>query len=151
MTTRDRIVALLRTEPGGLDDDTIAQLLGLPQRQQANARCRELEVEGLVKREAIDGKIRNFWLVGDALLQATTEPTKSPPKTVKPWYWEGNVVRAVANRLVEGGWVIEKTADTVSGEPGADIRASRNGQALVVEVKGYPSKVYERGPRVAAV
>ena len=31
------------------------------------------------------------------------------------------------------------------GQGGADIRASRDGQTLIVEAKGYPSTVYARG------
>jgi len=41
MSARDRIIALLRTHPDGLDDDVIAEKLGLSRRQQANSRCRE--------------------------------------------------------------------------------------------------------------
>ena len=48
MPARDRIIALLRTHPDGLDDDVIAEKLGLSRRQQANSRCRELEREGII-------------------------------------------------------------------------------------------------------
>ena len=37
MSARDRIIALLRTHPDGLDDDLIAEKLGLSRRQQANS------------------------------------------------------------------------------------------------------------------
>jgi predicted transcriptional regulator len=50
MSARDRIIALLRTHPDGLDDDVIAEKLGLSRRQQANSRCRELERDGIVER-----------------------------------------------------------------------------------------------------
>jgi hypothetical protein len=49
--------------------------------------------------------------------------------------------------LTAEGWTIESIADTEKGQAGADIRAQRQGQILIVEVKGYPSKVYERGTR----
>jgi len=49
--------------------------------------------------------------------------------------------------LTADGWKVECIADTEKGQPGADIRAQRQGQILIVEVKGYPSKVYERGAR----
>ena len=45
------------THPNGLDDDAIAQKLGLPQRQQAHSRCRQLEREGVVEGRSIGGKI----------------------------------------------------------------------------------------------
>lgn len=66
----------------------------------------------------------------------------------KPWWWEGNVVHAVAAFLIEGGWTIEATADTARREAGPDIKARRRDQILVVEVKGYPSTGHERGPKV---
>ncbi|MBI4529698.1 MAG: hypothetical protein HY695_38355 [Deltaproteobacteria bacterium] len=65
----------------------------------------------------------------------------------KLWCWEGNVVCAVATFLTENGWIIESTADTARSEAGADIQARRHDQILIVEVKGYPSEVYERGPK----
>lgn len=63
------------------------------------------------------------------------------------WFWEGNVVRAVCEHLTRSGWTIKKTADTALHEPGADILATRRAERLVVEVKGYPSKFYERGAK----
>jgi hypothetical protein len=43
------------------------------------------------------------------------------------------------------GWSIKRTANTESRESGVDIRAQKEDEILLVEVKGYPSKVYERG------
>ena len=65
MSARDRIIALLRTHPDGLDDDVIAEKLGLSRRQQANSRCRELERDGIVERRSVGGKIQNI-LTGNA-------------------------------------------------------------------------------------
>ena len=62
------------------------------------------------------------------------------------WFWEGNVVEALANHLSKEGWEIIKKANTHSKERGVDIHASKNGIILLVEVKGYPSKDY-RDPR----
>ena len=64
------------------------------------------------------------------------------------WYWEGNVVEAIARFLAQSGWMIVSKADTRSKERGADIRASRSGMTLLLEAKGYPSKTY-RDPRRA--
>ena len=62
------------------------------------------------------------------------------------WYCEQNVVVSVVTFLKQNGWVIESIADTESRARGADILAQRNGRILIVEVKGYPSTVYARGP-----
>lgn len=64
------------------------------------------------------------------------------------WFWEGNVVDAIARFLMQDGWAIEAKADTHSKERGVDIQATRSGQTLLVEVKGYPAKTY-RDPRRA--
>jgi hypothetical protein len=64
------------------------------------------------------------------------------------WFWEGNVVEAIAELLVQDGWTIVAKADTHSKERGVDIHATRNGQTLLVEAKGYPAKTY-RDPRRA--
>lgn len=64
------------------------------------------------------------------------------------WYWEGNVVEAIASFLAQEGWMIVGKADTHSKERGVDIQASRNGRMLLLEAKGYPSKNY-RDPRRA--
>jgi len=64
------------------------------------------------------------------------------------WFWEGNVVEAIARFLEEDGWTVVGKADTQSKERGVDIQAMRNGWTLLVEAKGYPSKNY-RDPRRA--
>jgi hypothetical protein len=149
MSTRDRIIGLLRTHPNGLDDDVIAERLGLSRRQQANSRCRQLEHEGIIERRSVGGKIQNILIGRSPAVPVRAEPA-APPADVnlkKPWCWEGGVVRAVASFLTARGWSIERIADTEMGEPGADIKARRSSSVLIVEVKGYPSKTYERGAR----
>ena len=64
------------------------------------------------------------------------------------WFWEGNVVNTVGRGLASKGWKIESQADTRSKERGVDLRASRAGTVLLVEVKGFPSKSY-RDPQRA--
>jgi len=64
------------------------------------------------------------------------------------WFWEGNVVDALAQYLTSEGYRIEIKANTHLKERGVDLQASRNGKTLLVEVKGYPSKNY-RDPRRA--
>ncbi len=58
------------------------------------------------------------------------------------WYWEGNVVEALARHLVSEGWIVESKADTYSKAQGVDIQASKDGALLLVEAKGYPSTGY---------
>jgi hypothetical protein len=66
------------------------------------------------------------------------------------WFWEGNVVEAIARFLADDGWTIVGKADTHSKERGVDVHATRSGSTLLVEAKGYPAKTY-RDPRRAGV
>jgi hypothetical protein len=145
MSARDRVIALLRTHPDGLDADVIAEKLGLSRRQQANSRCRELEREGIVERRSVGGKIQNTLTSSFVRAEPATGPADVDPG--RPWCWEGMVVGAVSSFLTARGWSIEAIANTETGEPGADIKARRADSVLIVEVKGYPSKTYERGPK----
>ena len=63
------------------------------------------------------------------------------------WYWEGNVVEAIAIFLKQGGWTIVRRADTRSKERGVDVHALRSDVTLLVEVKGFPSKNYRDSRR----
>ena len=63
------------------------------------------------------------------------------------WFWEGNVVTAVAENLRNMGWTIESTANTETRAAGVDLHATKDGRVLLVEVKGYPSKFYMRGEK----
>jgi hypothetical protein len=64
------------------------------------------------------------------------------------WYWEGNVVEAIARFLQREDWSILAKADTHSKERGVDIQAKKGSRTLFVEAKGYPSRNY-RDPRRA--
>ncbi len=63
------------------------------------------------------------------------------------WWWEGNVQAAVVRHLAAEGWDVHRVADTSSRERGVDIDAVPGPERLLVEVKGYPSDTYLRGPK----
>ena len=56
------------------------------------------------------------------------------------WYWEGNVVEAIARFLVQDGWTIVGKADTHSKERGVDIQATRLGQTLLLKQRAIRRK-----------
>ncbi len=62
------------------------------------------------------------------------------------WNWEGNVVKRIVEHLRQHNWRVTHIADTKKRARGIDIEASRLNKTLLVEVKGYPSKYYQRGP-----
>lgn len=63
------------------------------------------------------------------------------------WFWEGHVQARVADHLRDVGWIILAEADTVSRQTGIDLVAERENERLNVEVKGWPSTTYRRGPK----
>jgi hypothetical protein len=65
---------------------------------------------------------------------------------VRDWFWEGNVQARIAAWLVEQGWQDLRVADTASRERGVDILAGKGSRRLAVEVKGWPTTTYARGP-----
>ncbi len=71
----------------------------------------------------------------------------STPGAIKPWSWEGNDQANVVAHLAQHGWSIVSVADTASQQRGVDIAAERDGQPLLVEVKGWPGTTYARGEK----
>ena len=65
------------------------------------------------------------------------------------WFWEGNVVEALARSLSSEGWVIVRKTNTHTKERGVDIHASKGQTTLLIEAKGYPSKHYRDPSRAA--
>ncbi len=62
------------------------------------------------------------------------------------WFWECHVQAASVAHLVREGWTIKRQAHTATRQQGIDIVASKDGRRLAVEVKGFPSTRYARGP-----
>ena len=66
---------------------------------------------------------------------------------IADWFWEGHVVAALARALAADGWTIRRMADTGRREQGVDLVAELDRRMLMVEVKGYPTTTYARGPK----
>ena len=153
MTVKQRIITYLQNHPEGIDDDELAKILGLSQRQQANMRCRELEKEGLVIRRQVNGKIHNFWAGNQTSIPASSPKSKdiqtNQPKS-ETWFWEGNVQSKVISFLASQGYHIRSVADTASRQQGIDIVAEKAGKLLWVSVKGYPQGTDKTNPSTEA-
>jgi hypothetical protein len=63
------------------------------------------------------------------------------------WFWEGNVQARLAEHLQREGWTVMHASNTAQRAQGIDLLLEQGGRRLIVEVKGYPSSVYERGPK----
>jgi hypothetical protein len=145
MTIRDDILRLLRENPYGLTDAELATRLG-KLHQQVNQRCRQLAREGHVRRDDSFGTIRNT--LGSAPPAGPTPVALAPGVGINDDpRWEGNVQAAIIDHLVTKGWTIVSYADTALLQRGIDIVAKRDGRRLLIEVKGFPSTTYARGPK----
>jgi hypothetical protein len=69
------------------------------------------------------------------------------PAHEEEWFWEGNVQAMVVGYLAGSEWRIRRVANTASSKHGVDIEADRQGERLVIEVKGYPGSTYARVER----
>jgi hypothetical protein len=146
MTVSDDVLRALRARPAGMTDAELAAMFG-KRHQHINQTCRTLASQGLITRDNSHGGVVNR-VIGD---------TPQPPATVvrsaaqsydeQEWAWEGNVQSCVVTYLAANGWSILRVADTAQRERGVDIIAERDGQRLLIEVKGWPSSTYARGER----
>jgi hypothetical protein len=155
MTIKERIISFLQNHTEGVDDDELAKALNLSARQQANLRCRRLEGEGLVIRQQVNGKIRNFWAAN--VVPVPTAPLPPDAKILptgipksRDWFWEGSVQSTVVSFLAAHGYTIRSQADTASHQRGIDIEAEKDGKSLWVSVKGYPKGTEKTKPSVQA-
>ncbi len=151
MVVKQRIMQILGNYPDGIDDDDLARVLNLSNRQHANSCCRELEKEGLLVRRPVNGKIHNF-LAGN-IVQIAPAPIREIHQNESKfddWFWEGNVQTSVGDFLVSQGFCILSTANTATHQQGIDIVAEKGGKHLWVSVKGYPRKTEKTNPSVQA-
>jgi len=159
MTAQARIIQQLSELHGPACDDCLSELAILPQRQVANQICRRLAAQNIIQRgqgscaRCSYKKIVNAISVlpASVVQNARLETAKSADSrtAVSEWFWEGNVVSSLVGYLSRQGWQIYGVADTKTHERGVDIRASRDGGEMLIEVKGYPSKVYRNEARHA--
>lgn len=82
---------------------------------------------------------------GQAFPIGVGNETRRPPSG--EWFWEGNIQRRIGDWLQADGWTIRSAADTAARKRGIDLIAVRGKRTLLVEVKGYPSRRYVRGPK----
>lgn len=150
-TIRDRVLDYLRSHPEGADDGELTQALRLKNRAQANQRCHQLVDEGLVVRQHVNGRFRNYAI--GVPKQVASAPLAAAPRhggASEPWYWEGNVQSQAAAHLLAQGYVIRRLADTAGHEQGIDLVAEKDGRPLWVTVKGFPAGTARTQPSTQA-
>lgn len=94
--------------------------------------------------------------------QPTVRDTQAQPAAPRPrgetadlvageWHTEANIQAALVTALAGEGWRILSVANTATKEHGIDVIASRDGQTVGVEVKGFPSRGYADPARAGEV
>ena len=81
----------------------------------------------------------------------SNRPEVGPAPPVGEWHTEANVQAALVTALAADGWRILSVANTATKEHGIDVIASRDGQTVGVEVKGFPSRNYADPARAGEV
>ena len=147
---RERILDYLKQHPEGTDDDKIAFALKLKHRQQANIRCRQLALEGLIERKPLEGKIYNFWRGHEDQYPRQHEVVSTGSDNGEPWYWEGNIQQSIAEYLREQGYSIKFIADTKTRQRGKDIATHKGTTIMWVTAKGYPKGTAKTSPSTQA-
>ena len=152
MTKKDEIIKFLKDNPNGIDDDKLSIVLGLKHRQQANSICRQLEIEGLIKRPQVNGKIQNFWIGNKKNIDISysIQEDNNQKSDEHLWFWEGNIQLKVVDYLVASGFEILSIANTASHERGVDIIARLKKKELWITVKGYPTGTDRTNPTTQA-
>ena len=87
-------------------------------------------------------------VVGRATVATTRDDGASEARQVdatasqREWHTEANVQALLVTALATDGWRILSVANTATKEHGIDVIASRDGDTVGIEVKGYPSRTY---------
>ncbi|MGE3466238.1 MAG: hypothetical protein AB7J13_04835 [Pyrinomonadaceae bacterium] len=63
------------------------------------------------------------------------------------WFWEGNVVESLEKHFRKLDWSFVSKADTATRQTGIDLHMRKGDIELRIEAKGYPSELYQRGPK----
>ena len=73
---------------------------------------------------------------------APARDLERPAELAGEWHTEANVQASLVTALAADGWRILSVANTATKEHGIDVIASRDGQTVGIEVKGFPSRGY---------
>ena len=137
MTNRERVLAIIRSEPAGLTDTEILERTGVRPHQQVNQICRRLAQQCFtVRRVGPDGRLRNFSL---SIAPDHSRPERDPrPRAAKrPHEHAADAAPAQMPRL--------SISDTLFVLPCSSAKR-RGGQCM----DGHQSSVLNSLPRALA-
>jgi Holliday junction resolvase-like predicted endonuclease len=66
---------------------------------------------------------------------------------INEWFYEGRISKCLVEYLIKNGYeIIKDNSDNIYAK-GEDIIASRKGLQEIIEVKGFPTTYYAKGPK----
>ena len=73
--------------------------------------------------------------------------TKKTNNHINEWFYEGLISKSLVDYFIKNGYeIIKDNSDNIYAK-GEDIIVSRNGFKEIIEVKGYPTTYYVKGPK----
>lgn len=135
MTLAERIVALLKQNPGLSDRQITDNLFGSDKPQQpVNIACRNLEKKGVLIRRKVDENPIGNYLTGQEFIAPSS---KSKISGDENHFSEDAIKKVLEDWLIAQGW---KVKIAWGRKHGVDIDAVKESQRWFIEVKGQGSR-----------
>lgn len=137
MTLAERIVELLKQNPGLSDRQITDKLFGVGKPQQpVNIACRDLEKKGVLIRRKVNGSPTENYLTGQELNISSSKPQKIEDGN-EGNFSEDALKEVLKNWLIAQGWNVKIAWGR---NHGVDIDATKENQRWFIEVKGQGSR-----------
>jgi len=137
MTLAERIIELLKQNPGLSDRQIADRLFGIDKPQQpVNIACRNLEKRGILRRQKTLGTPIGNYLTGQELKTTRSQPLKNEVPS-NEHLSEDSIKEILEEWLISQGW---KVRIAWGRDHGIDIDATKEDKRWVIEVKGQGSR-----------
>lgn len=136
MTLSERIVELLKQNPGLSDRQIADRLFGVGKPQQpVNIACRNLAERGILRRQSISGNSISNYLTGQQIKTSQDQP--SHKRVMDEEHLSEDDIKGILEKwLVAQGWNVKVAWGHVHG---IDIDAIKENKRWVIEAKGQGS------------
>jgi len=136
MTLAERIVELLKQNPGLSDRQITDRLFGVGKPQQpVNVACRNLAERGILRRQSIHGSSISNYLTGQEI--KTSQNQTSNNRVMDEEHLSEDAIKGILEKwLVAQGWNVKVVWGHVHG---IDIDAIKENKRWVIEAKGQGS------------
>lgn len=136
MTLPERIIELLKQNPGLSDRQITDKLFGVGKPQQpVNIACRNLEKRGFLLRQSINGSQIGNYLTGQEITFSQNQTSNN--KAVDDEHLSEDAIKEILESwLVAQGWNVKVAWGHIHG---IDVEATKENSRWVIEAKGQGS------------